>query len=554
MWMLATAAIVLVVAGTAGALLTTRTRRTAAPPTVTYTQKSFRRQAIFNARFAPDGRTIVFSAANEASRPEIFVIRPEYQEAVPLGIPASHLLAVSSKNELAILTKAQYLHHHVFIGTLARVPLGGGAPRELLENVREADWSPDGSQLAIIREAQGKDRLEFPIGRVLYESSGYLSDVRVSPAGDRIAFMEHPWRGDDRGGVSVVDLAGHRVALADGYAAEEGLPWAPGGQELFFSAWGEGDSILQIAAVDLAARVRHPLTVPGGFTILDVAPGGGWLAISDDAPSRLMVRAPGASDERDLSWLDTSGGPLISHDGSTIAFGDYGRSAGTNYAVCLRKTDGSPALHLGEGLALDLSHDGAWVLVVVPTKPARLMLYPTGPGEQRRIDGGELEAYSAGQWFADGKSLFVCGNAAGQAPRCYVRSVLSHDLRPVTPEGVDTGVVSRDGNSAIVRRVTGETLLCPLHGGAPRPLPFIAADDHVSRFSPDGTKVWVLHGNHVLSVDLVSGRRETILEIETAVGAGMINVYGITLADDPRAYAYNTGEYSSRLFQIDGAR
>ena len=172
LWMTAAASIVLVGMGVAGAMFAGRTQGPEAAPAVKFSQKTFRRQAILNARFALDGHTIVFTGANDRNKPEVFVIRPEYQEAVSLGIPESHLLSVSSKNELAVLTNARWLHHRVFTGTLARVPLGGGAPRELLENVREADWSPDGSQLAIIREAQGKDRLEYPIGKVLYEVSG----------------------------------------------------------------------------------------------------------------------------------------------------------------------------------------------------------------------------------------------------------------------------------------------------------------------------------------------------------------------------------------------
>jgi len=327
-----------------------------------------------------------------------------------------------------------------------------------------------------------------------------------------------------------------------------------GGKELLISAWMEGESIYQIGAVDLAGHVRHPLIVPEGFTPQDVAPGGAWLATSDDTPSRVLGRAPGAAEERDLSWLDSSGSPVISKDGGTLAMSDWGRSAGSNYAVILRKMDGSPALSLGEGSALELSPDSKWVLVNVPSTPARLMIYPTGPGEPRRIDAGELEAYSDGHWFGDGKSLFVCGNAAGKAPRCYVRSLEAKDLRPVTPEGVDLGVVSPDGKSAVVRRVTGEFLLCPLDGGTPRPLSFMTAGDRLVRFGADDTKLWVLHGSRVESVELSSGRRETILELGVSQGAGMTNVTGITVADDPRAYAYTAAEYSSRLFQIEGVK
>ena len=554
-WMYAAAAVILLAAGAAGAFAMLKARGPAATAPVTFLQKSFRRQGIFNARFAPDGRTIVYTGANDGTKPEIFVIRPEYQEAVPLGLPASHVLAVSSKNELAILTKAHWLHHRVFEGTLARVPLGGGAPRELLENVREADWSPDGSQLAIIREAEGKDRLEFPIGKVLYEIPGYLSDLRVSPDGKRIAFMEHPWRGDDRGGVSVIDLAGKRVVLADGFGAEEGLVWSRDGKELWISAWADGDSVYQIAAVDLAGRIRHPISVPEGFTPQDIAAGGALLATSDDSPTRIMGRAPGASDEKDLSWLDTSGSPVISRDGETLALSDWGRSAGSNYAVLLRKMDGSPALNLGEGSAVDISPDARWVLVTVPSSPAKLMVYPTGPGEPRRIDNGELEAYSEGRWLDDGKSLIVCGNAPGKAPRCYLRTVDSPTLTPVGPEGVDRGVVSPDGKQAVVRRVTGEYLLCPMNGGTPQPLPFTAATDRVLRFSPDSSKLWVLNARRrVQSIEFPSLRRETILEIAIPEGAGMCNVRDVTLADDPRAYAYEVGEYASRLFQIEGVK
>src|ERR1019366_1766039 len=139
----------------------------------------------------------------------------------PLGPPGMQLLAVSSKGELAVLIDARYVWYRLFTGTLARITLGGGAPREIQEGVRQggrgAGWSPDGSQLAIIREVGGKDRLEYPIGHVLREVSGYMTDVRFSPKGDRIAYFEHPRKWDDRGSVNMVDLAGKNTVLSDGY-------------------------------------------------------------------------------------------------------------------------------------------------------------------------------------------------------------------------------------------------------------------------------------------------------------------------------------------------
>jgi serine/threonine protein kinase len=191
------------------------------PPPPGWGQKTFHDEAIFNARFAPDGRTIVYSAASGTGPPQLFILRPDYPERTPLGFPAAHLLSISSTGELAVLLNPQYLSHRLFLGTLARMPLGGGAPRALLDSVREADWSPDGAELAVIRTVNGRDRLELPIGRPLYESSGYLSDPRVAPDGEHIAFAEHPFRWDDRGTVKIVDGTGKVAATSPEFISIE---------------------------------------------------------------------------------------------------------------------------------------------------------------------------------------------------------------------------------------------------------------------------------------------------------------------------------------------
>ena len=240
---------------------------------VAFVQKSFTPQAIFKARFAPDGQTLVYSAALQGNAPHLYVIRSGFPMPSAIGPDHTHLLAVSPKGELAVLLGARYLAHQLFVGTLARMPLGEAAPRELLTGVRDADWSPDGSELAIIREVEGKDRLEFPVGNVLLEAPGYLSDLRVSPSGDAIALFEHPTRWDDRGEVILVDRSGKKVVLAQGYDALEGLAWTPDGKRVLYSA-ATGGEFRQMHSVDRRAQGRLLLATPGILTILDVAPGG----------------------------------------------------------------------------------------------------------------------------------------------------------------------------------------------------------------------------------------------------------------------------------------
>ena len=203
--------------------------RRSAAESVSFTEVSARPQAIFRAAFQPDGETIVYSAAIEGHVPDLYVIRPDHPEPEPLGLSRTHLLAISSTGEMAVLTSVRFIAQRVFTGTLARVSPGSTGRRQILESVHDADWSPDGSELAIIRDADGKDRLEYPIGRALYETAGYLSDLRVSPRGDRVALFEHPARWDDRGSLIVLDRAGHRTVLSGEYESEEGLAWSRSG-------------------------------------------------------------------------------------------------------------------------------------------------------------------------------------------------------------------------------------------------------------------------------------------------------------------------------------
>ena len=523
---------------------------------VAFRQMSFHPQAIFQAAFAPDGETIVYSAALEGNVPELFTIGPGFPEPRSLGLPRTHLLSISSKGELAVLVNARYVWQRLFTGTLARVSLGGTAPREILENVRQADWSPDGSELAIIREANGKDRLEFPIGTVLYETAGYLSDLRVSPRGDRIALFEHPVKFDDRGSVIVVDRAGGRTVLSGDYSGEQGISWSRAGGEVLFTASPAGDGHT-LFGVDLSGHRRVVLRSAGGLTVHDVSRTGRLLVTRDDFRDEISVLAPGARAERDLSWLDFSNSPFLSPDGRVLLFTDSSSTAGPNYAVCVRTTDGGPVVRLGAGQAYGLSRDGKWALAIVYTPP-QLVIYPTGPGEPRRLPRGDLEAYQSASWFPDGKSVLFCGNEPGKASRCYAQDVAGGPPRPVTPEGTTSGEVSPDGRQILCSRPGGAYFIQNEGDAVARRVPGLTAQDEVIRWSADGRGLDVFRAADMPfrfeRLDIASGRRTLVREVAPVDRTGVLRALGATVTDDSRAYAYRYIRVVSQLFAVEGAR
>jgi Tol biopolymer transport system component len=525
--------------------------------TVSYKQMSYRPQTIFRAAFAPDGKTIVFSAAYEGAVPSLYVIQPEYPEAKPTGLTGVQLLSVSRRGELAVLTHAIYIAHRLFHGTLARMPLGGGAPREILENVEEADWTPDGFDLAIIREVDGKSRLEYPVGKILYQTAGYVSDLRFSPKGDRIAFMDHPSRYDDRGLVAVVDLAGKKTDLAGGFWGMEGLAWSKDGDEVFFSA-SVGGNNYQPRGVTLSGKQRLVLPAAGSLVVFDISPDGHWLVERQDYITVVVAKDPASGRERDLSWLDYSSEPNISEDGRTLTFDEESSATGSNYSVCLRKTDGSPVVVLGEGANGGASPDGRWVAGIVFTTPPKLMLYPTGAGEARMIERGSLENYAIPDWFPDNKRLLVCGNEPGRATRCYVQELAGGAPQPVTPEGITQGWVSPDGKLILGRTGAGEFFLYPVGNGEPRRVPHVGPGDKLIRWGADGRSLLVFHENElparVEKVDLESGRRTLLQELAPADRSGVTSIGAVSMSGDGKWYAYSYNRDASQLFTVEGVK
>jgi Tol biopolymer transport system component len=528
------------------------------PARISVIPMSFRTECIFNARFAADGATVVFSAAREGNLPELFVHRPDYPAPQPLGRQDTHLLAISSKGELAVLTGARFVAHFIFNGTLARMDMSGGAPRNVAQNIQEADWSPDGESLAIIREVNGQSRLEYPIGNVLFETAGYLSDMRLSPHGDQIAFFEHPFRYDERGSVDVLDLKGGKRILSDGYSGMEGLTWSNDGDSIYFGGAANGDTNYLIFAVTLSGKTRTVLASTENLWPYDRDKKGNLLATGNSYQEIVNALAPGATAERDVSWLGSSGSPNLSPDGKQILFTENSASTNSNYSLLLGGTDGSPVARLGEGAALGISPDGQWALSLVPGPPSQIVLNAIGSGEKRVLPRGGIETYALAGYFPDGKRVLVCGNEAGHRMRCYVQDIAGGSPRPITPEGTGGGLVSPDGKSVLAQDSDRKYFIYPVAGGSPVLVSWIGPDETVAQWTPDGGAILVFHQKDIPSrvekIDMATGHRTLVRILAPADRAGTLEIPAVSFSADEKAYAYSYVKNVSRLALIEGVK
>jgi Tol biopolymer transport system component len=527
-------------------------------PPPSFQQITFRRGRIAAARFAPGGQSVVYSAEWEGNPPQLFSTRPGSSEFLTLPVSAATLFAVAPSGELALQLSPRFARAFTRTGTLARAPLAGGAPREVLEGTQWADWSPDGKEFAVVRDFGGKNRLEFPIGKPLYETGGFVSHLRVSPKADLVAFLDHPQHGDDGGSVAVVDTAGKKRTLSSGWGSEQGLAWGPRGDEVWFTATKAGGA-RSLWAVDLSGRERLLARVTGTLTLHDVASDGRVLLTHDTMRQGILALAPGETKERDLSWLDWSLVRDISADGRTILFDESGEGVGANYSVGLRKTDGSPAVRLGEGAGMALSPDGKWVISIPRGSPAQLVLLPTGSGESRRLTNDSINHVSAA-FFPDGKRILTAGNDLGRGVRFYVQDLQGGKARAVSPEGVEVFAVtiSPDGERIAAIGPDGETWLYPVAGGRPERAPGVQPGEGPICWSRDGRSLYVQDRTSVpvrlFRVDLATGRREIWKEVSPSDTSGLVGVFGLRAAPEIGAYAYTYGRILSDLYVASGIR
>jgi DNA-binding winged helix-turn-helix (wHTH) protein/Tol biopolymer transport system component len=514
------------------------------------------RGTVYSARFAPDGHGVIYAASWDGGPTEIFSTDPKIPGARSLGFTATQLLAVSSSGEMALLQSVDNRFLFAGRGTLAQVPVTGGSPRQLAENVDWADWSADGATLAAVRNVNGKQRLEFPLGHVLYETVGWISHPRVSLKGDKVAFLDHPLYPDDKGFVSVVDLEGHKRVLSASWGSVEGLAWSADGTEIWFSA-AQAGSEHQIYAVDLSGHQRLIFRSLGGVTLQDIASDGRVLVTRDEQRVGMMALAPGATAEREVSWRDWSVPTDISGDGNTVLFDEEGVESGPTYTVAVRDMRGTPPIPLGQGMAGHLSPDGKWATTIV--SDAHLLLLPTGAGTAKQMEQGDIQRYWHGpSWMPDGKQIVFSANRPGHAVQCFAQDVDGGKPRPVTPEGVTFCLISADGKFIAGNGLTGGGgWLYPLEGGQPRPIPGLQAGEGFA-WTSDPRWLYVYQWNQapakVYRLNVLTGQRQFFREMAPPDVAGLHGISNIHFNSDGRAYVYSYTRLLSELYLVKGLK
>jgi eukaryotic-like serine/threonine-protein kinase len=524
-----------------------------APPT--YHQLTFRGGTIRMARFAPDGKNIVYSAAWEGKPIELLVTRPDSPESRPFGLSKAEVLSISPEGEMAVLLNSHNVDPYINEGTLGRVPLGGGAPREVMENVQWADWSPDGTNFAVVRELAGLSRLEYPPGKVLYQTGGWLSHPRVNPKGDMVAFIEHPVRRDDAGSIAVVDLSGKKKTLSTGWETAWGLGWSPNGSEIWFSSTRIGYG-RYLSAVNLSGRERLLAREPGTLTLQDVAKDGRVL-ITRDVPRVGMVgMTAGNTKDRDLSWLDWSAPKDLSADGKELLFTESGEAGGENYSAYLRGTDGSPAVRLGDGTSFALSPDQRWALSGLPKPPVQFNLLPTGAGESKQVTHDQINRLWA-RWFPDGKRLLFSGDEPGKGVRLYVQEMNGGPAKAITNEGVNGSLIaiSPDGKQVALVGADQKPSLMNVDSGEIRPISGLSAGEAPIAWSSDGRSLFVYRLGEVPAtvnrLDLATGRKQLWKQLVPPDVSGVTDISSVLITPDGSNYVYEYGRTLSDLYLVN---
>ena len=532
------------------------------PSPPTFQRLTFRAGTVYTARFAPDGQTIVYGGAWEGRPFQIQSTLPGSTESRSLGLPPALVTAISPNGEMAVVLSPA---GPKLLGTLARVPLAGGAPRPVLEGVHGAAWAPDGETLAVTLAGAGSDRIEYPIGKTIYETAGFIYDMRLSPDGNSVAIEEtraQTFQGGT-GWIGVIDRSGKRTTLHEGWVRNCGVAWLPDGKEIVYAVPDSTGSYREFYAASLSGKRRLLARFAGPITMHDISRDGRLLFTRDEVRILTMggfrtARSGEEGSERLVSWLDESIAADLSADGHHVLLSEVGSGGGSKGAVYLRPTDGGEAIRLGDGQALALSPDRKWALAAT-AQPSQLVLLPTGVGQPKVLPGSGFERYRFGRFLPDGRKIFFNANLRGRATHCYLLDLEGGAPRPIGPEGGSCWAASPDGRWLAVADPDRALSLHPVDGTTSvRPVTGWTKEATPLQWSADGRALYVTTETEVpLSIrklDLQTGRSELVKKLVPPDTAGVLSIAAPLVTPDGGAYTYTYIRLLGDLYVADGFR
>ncbi len=513
---------------------------------------------VLNAQFYDQGRVVFYAAQWEGRPVEIFETRPASPAPHSLGLPSTNLLSVSKTGRMAVLLGDAYGVNRAVLGTLAEIPIAGGVPRHILDNVHSADWSADDKTLAVSHQVggpSGRTRLEMPPGHVLYETDACIRSVSVAPSGKWLAFVEGPFPHSPAGSILIVDMDGRVRARTPEWNAALGVAWSPDGREAWFTACDSVETELRAVRADGRQRVIQRF--PAGVRLYDIAHDGSVMLGPMSRVFGTRGRPSPQDEERELRWLDVSLVKDISRDHQLLLYEQQGLGGGLPCAIWTRGMDGSPPVKLADGVAGAFSPDGKWVLAVSNGSPHRLMLLPTGAGDSLALPPGGLETFAGfPKWLPDGENIVFSGQEAGHSWRIYQQDVKGGLPRPISPEGFTSPNPSPDGR--FIAATSGDQKLCLFSpaGGAPRIVGDIAPDERVCQWTADSKFLYVARWGTRLSVMLVdrdTGERRPWKVLDMPDPAG-VQCHWPAITPDGLSYAYSYSRELGQLWMVRGLK
>ena len=493
---------------------------------------------------------------------EVFTLRIGDRHSRSLELVGAMLVGVSNDGEMAVLTNVQRarMTNWMQFGTLSRAPATGGVAREILEGVWDADISRNGKDFAVVRAPAGPQQLEYPIGKLLFKTNGYISHPRISPDGSRVGFLEHPVWGDDRGYVAVVDAKGRKERLTDEAESIQGLTWSLDGHEMWYAATEPGLSQERLVfAVAPGKKPRTVFHVPGDCIVWDIASNGRLLFAHEELGSAQMVASPFKSPERNVSVLGFGVFGAISGDGTTIVFTEAAHGVPSDYLVYFRRFGSSSPVEFGEGTALGITPDSKYVVAEIPSQPTKLRVLPTGAGEAYTIDVAPIQVdreYLS--WMPGGKEFVFQGVGTTGLPQGYRVSLQGGVARPLTNGGGAQlwNQVSPDGKLVLQKLATitdpdGRAVIVDLSSGRSLAAPLLR-DEYPAGWHQNGRQIFVVRANDaeatIFRVDVFNGQREVWKQIRPTDPAGILSVSRFYVTGSGNAYTYSVGRALSNLY------